>query len=277
MEKMRTAEEMVEYCKREGTASGRTKWKLREHFSLIEEALGEDEYVMCCFAATYHVQSIHQGGESHVEALTNKRLLIAREGLMQVGISAIRYDDINEIKIVKDEVLIDTSKKVPNSCVGYNDAKRIQEEIDAIWPVIMRQKAARERQVSLGGSIADELTKLMNLKERGVLTEQEFQQQKELLLYSEEKGFLFDEKEKEYEEAVDFQPGKVYHVRKRRPIHSKNMDYEEMEERILRNDHFLDKANKRTLKQMISEFGKFTVFWILFVVGMAFVVDIIKG
>ena len=50
-----------------------------------------------------------------------------------------------------------------------------------------------------------------------------------------------------------------------------------MEERILRNDHFLDKANKRTLKQMISEFGKFTVFWILFVVGMAFVVDIIKG
>ncbi len=277
MEKMRTAEEMVEYCKRKGTASGRTRWKLREHFSLIEEALGKDEYVMCCFAATYHVQSIHQGGEAHVEALTNKRLLIAREGFMQVGILAIRYDDINEIKIVKDEVLIDTSKKVPNSCVGYNDARRIQEEIDAIWPIIMRQKAARERQASFGGSIADELIKLTNLREKGVLTEQEFQQQKELLLHPAEEGVLFDEKEREYEEAAEFQPGKVYHVRKRRPIHNKNMDYEEMEESVLRNDHFLDKANKRTLKQMVLAFGKFTVFWILFVAGMAFVIDVIKG
>ncbi|WP_338547658.1 SHOCT domain-containing protein [Emergencia sp. JLR.KK010] len=277
MERMRTAEEMVEYCKRKGTASGRTKWKLREHFSLIEEALGKDEYVMCCFAATYHVQSIHQGGEAHVEALTNKRLLIAREGLMQVGISAIRYDDINEIKIVKDEVLIDTSKKVPNSCVGYNDAKRIQDELNVIWPIIMHQKAARERQKSFGGSIADELTKLSNLRERGLLTEQEFQQQKALLLYPAEEGFLFDEKEQEYEKAARFQPGKVYHVRKRRPIHSKNMDYEEMEERVLRNDYFLDKANKRTLKQMVLDIGGFIVFWILFVAGMVFVVDVIKG
>ena len=50
-----------------------------------------------------------------------------------------------------------------------------------------------------------------------------------------------------------------------------------MEERVLRNDYFLDKANKRTLKQMVLDIGGFIVFWILFVAGMVFVVDVIKG
>lgn len=261
MERMRTAEEMVEYCKRKGTASGKSRWSLKAHFSLIQEALGEDEYVMCCFAANYHVVSLHQGGETHVEALTNKRLLISRAGSMQSGISAIRYDDINEIKIVSDEVLIDTSKEVQNACVGYDDAKRIQQELDIIWPVIVREKEARERQKHFDGSIADELMKLADLKERRILTEKEFQQQKRLLLNSLEQESSFDEEE--YQEADNSAPKKVYRVKRRKPVHEKSMDYEEMEERVLRQDVSFKAEKKKARKEKIYNGIRFCAVWIL--------------
>ena len=55
MRKMRTAEEMVNYCLEKGTSFKWKKKHLELFFSIIEDALNEDEYAVLCFVAKRHV------------------------------------------------------------------------------------------------------------------------------------------------------------------------------------------------------------------------------
>lgn len=68
---------------------------------------------------------------------------------------------------------------------GLRDAHCIADTISAIIDVTDKEVKSSEgikQQNKANGSIADELTKLAELKERGILTEEEFLQQKDALL-----------------------------------------------------------------------------------------------
>ena len=181
MRKMRTAEEMVEYCEEKGTAG---EWGriLKKHFMPIEGILKKNEYVICCFAATQYVTVYGDEPREYVYALTDRRLLIGRKGRGCYKLYSTLYANLNNIEVGTKNVLIDSIKAEESAEVEEEIAINIKRELEIILPIILKQKNAREQANRFTGSIADELIKFKQLRDEGVLTEAEFQKQKDLLL-----------------------------------------------------------------------------------------------
>ena len=70
-----------------------------------------------------------------------------------------------------------------NYCKGKNDAKRITDTLSVIIDAVDRaQKTNKLTDTAKGGSVADEIAKLAELKDKGILTENEFASLKAKLL-----------------------------------------------------------------------------------------------
>jgi len=181
MRKMRTAEEMVNYCKERGTNN--SNWKnLKQHFKIIENILREDEYVVCCFGGYQPVIVYGDEPKKYVYALTNRRLLKARVGFKCRILYSTIYENLNYIESGSYNVVIDSNKAEESVEINEEIATNLKNELQLVLPIIMKQKASYRRATRFTGSVADELIKFKQLRDEGVLTEAEFQKQKDLLL-----------------------------------------------------------------------------------------------
>ena len=84
-------------------------------------------------------------------------------------------------------LLSKTSAGISTNDKKYKEAKAKADHWQAVFEAIIKQADAEEQQIQKSiniesGSISDELKKLSELKELGVLTEDEFMQQKQKLL-----------------------------------------------------------------------------------------------
>ena len=224
MRKMRTAEEMANYCLEKGTAlkykltklgEWSYKW-LEKQFCVIEDALNEDEYVVCCFVAERHITAYVDQDETYVYALTNKRLLNGFLSGAYRRLYMTSYKDLNTIDVGKRNVLIDSIKAEGHADVCNPAAINIKRELQPILEIIQKQKTARERANRFTGSIADELIKFKQLRDEGVLTDAEFQKQKELLLNPGWDEFIVD-----FDSEEDEADKKTYRVKRPLRIHKK--------------------------------------------------------
>ena len=193
MRKMRTAEEMVEYCYEKGILiKKRHSQTWKEHFLIIEEILEENEYAVCCFAALQYVTTSYgDSGNLYAYALTNTRILKSRYGdSSRYNLHVISYKDLNNI--TSKNILIDTIKSDESADISRVGADSIKRELQPIVEIILKQKSARERANRFTGSVADELMKFKQLRDEGVLTDAEFQKQKDLLLNPGWEEFVVD-------------------------------------------------------------------------------------
>ena len=65
---------------------------------------------------------------------------------------------------------------------GLNQARRITDTLTVIIDAVDRATEAQQQNMSNGGSVAEEIAKLAVLKEKGILSEEEFMKQKSKLL-----------------------------------------------------------------------------------------------
>ena len=147
-------------------------------------------------------------------ALTNKRFLSGYEFDTERRVYTTMYKDLNNIDIGKRNVVIDSIKFESHIDVGEEAALNVKRELQPFLKIILKQKKARERANRFTGSVADELIKFKQLRDEGILTETEFQKQKELLLNPGWDEFVVDF-------DVEEDDKKTYHMKRPLRIHKK--------------------------------------------------------
>lgn len=157
-----------------------------EQIRMIKHRLDNDEQVK--FIAR---QSKHRPGGSFTSPdtifVTNKRIVIRDPSLLGVreNIVSVSYDKITSIELERGVF----SSKIIIRAPGFADemeaiSKKVAEQIIRYVKNSMDKIKIESQKQSLevNKSIVDEMLKLANLKERGVVSEEEFSKMKQDLL-----------------------------------------------------------------------------------------------
>jgi len=153
-------------------------WNIKKEFKHLPKILTDDEYLKALASGLMH-------GHTWLIVTTNKRVIFLDRGffygLKQIQIPLSKINSISQKQgIVFGEIHIwDGASRteisnVPKSVVTnfVNNTNLAIEELHQ----------ALKQPESGSGSISDELLKLADLKEKGILTEEEFENQKQKLL-----------------------------------------------------------------------------------------------
>lgn len=185
---MRTAEEMVQYCDEHNTGAGfNKKWRLK-HFKIVEQQLKDDEEVLVAFIGIKNFVDIANHEENWAYAVTNKRIIIGQKGLIGEKVDVISLRDLNDISFRKGLVfgvlIIDTIKEEFNVGLNKNSATSIHELVtNALMDLKeeMHQSSQPVQQVKANDPY-EEVKKLKELLDMGIITEEEFDLKKKNIL-----------------------------------------------------------------------------------------------
>ncbi|MGU8907281.1 PH domain-containing protein [Clostridium perfringens] len=184
-----TAEGMYKYCLDNKFGSGwNEKWGIK-HFKLIEENLLPNEEVKMVFIGLHNYISSTKHDGNFAYAITNKRIIMAqKKQITGENFQTISLDNINDITFKSGVLLgiltVDTIKETFNIGLDKGSAKSINSTLHSVVDNIKNISITPEiKELSTNSfSIADELKKYKELLDLGVLTQDEFEKQKNKLL-----------------------------------------------------------------------------------------------
>lgn len=183
---MKTAQEMYQYCIDNGFGEGQNKKWGTKHFSLIEQALGNDEYAIMCFIGLHNYVSMTKHDSNFAYAITNKRIIMAQQKVIGQNFQTVAIDNLNDITMttgaVFGTIVIDTIKETFNVGVNKIVAKNINNVIHDVLLSLKEDKKASANTNAPTASSADEILKYKNLLDMGAITQDEFDEKKRQLL-----------------------------------------------------------------------------------------------
>lgn len=152
----------------------------------LEEVLEQGEKVFRIAAGTRPTRGVVQRG---LLVLTDRRLMFVREGMVRSAHESIPLDLVTAVAVAKG---IAYSKIKTTGSQSNEILEQVNKHDAEAWVVAARSLlASRSRdalaaslQEPVGTSVADELSRLADLRDRGVLTDPEFATQKARLLGS---------------------------------------------------------------------------------------------
>lgn len=180
---MRTAGEMYQYCLDNGFGQGQNqKWGIK-HFSLIEESLAPDEEPVICFIGLHNYVSTTKHDSNYAYAVTNKRIVMAQKQMFGENLQSVSLDNVNDVTLKNGMMLgvitIDTMKEKFNVALNSASAKALSQ---VIHDALMSLKSTPPSAQSGTGDSADELIKLKQLVDMGVITQEDFDAKKRQIL-----------------------------------------------------------------------------------------------
>lgn len=187
MKEMTTKEEFYEYLKNNKTGMKNLIGTVspKYQFAFLEKQLLKDEYAICCFVLQINEFSITS--KNNVSgALTNKRLIISKNNIVKNEIISISINNINDIyiknKIVQSFLIIDTLKETieltGNREYVENTYKLLHESLNEVKNNLITNDTEPLNTTSK----YDELSKIKELLDNGILTQEEFNTEKEKIL-----------------------------------------------------------------------------------------------
>lgn len=183
---MRTAAEMYHYCLENRFGQGQNQVWGEKHFSLIANSLDTGEEVLMCFIGLHNYVSATKHDSNYAYAVTNKRIIMAQKKLIGESIQTVSLDNINDITFtsgfVFGVVTIDTIKEKFNVAVDKAQAKNISDKLHTLLLDLKKQSSAAPAPVSAAASEYDQLIKLKELLDAGILTQEEFDAKKKQIL-----------------------------------------------------------------------------------------------
>ncbi|GAA0697922.1 hypothetical protein GCM10008904_02360 [Paraclostridium ghonii] len=184
-----TAEGMYKYCLNNKLGSGfNEKWGVK-HFKVIEKNLLSNEEVKMAFIGIHNYISATNHNGHFAYAITNKRMIMGqKKQISGENFQSVSLDYINDITftsgVFSGTLTIDTIKEVFNVNVDKDSARSINSMIhnviDELKNITITSKSKNMHINNV--SIADELKKYKELLDLGVLTQDEFELQKNKLL-----------------------------------------------------------------------------------------------
>ncbi len=151
----------------------------------LEEVLEQGERVFRIAAGTRPTRGVVQRG---LLVLTDRRLMFVREGMVRSAHESIPLDLVTAVAVAKG---IAYSKIKTTGSQSNEILEQVNKHDAEAWVVAARGLLASRSRDALaasvqepGTSVADELSRLADLRDRGVLTDPEFATQKARLLGS---------------------------------------------------------------------------------------------
>lgn len=183
---MKSAQEMYQYCIDNGFGEGvNKKWGIK-HFSIIENALSDDETAIMCFIGIHNYISTTQHDNNYAYAITNKRIILAQQKMIGQNFQTISIDNLNDITMSTGMLLgiivIDTIKEKFNVAVNKKAAQNINKNIHDILLSLKEERNPSFTAPTNSISVADEILKYKNLLDIGAITQEEFDKKKTELL-----------------------------------------------------------------------------------------------
>lgn len=188
-----TAEGMYQYCLDNKLGSGwNRKWGTK-HFKIIEENLLPGEEIKMPFIGLHNSISVSKHDGHFAYALTNKRIMMAQKKAVTGEIfQTVSLNNINDITfqsgLIYGKLTIDTIKETFNIEVDKETAKTIKSSFHVIMNELKNVSVTSDVEMLNTAqnkfSIADELKKYKELLDLGILTQEEFEIQKNKLLNS---------------------------------------------------------------------------------------------
>ena len=185
---MRIAEEMVQFCDDNNTGKGMTaKWRLK-HFKVVEQQLKDDEDVLVCFIGLKNFVDIAHHEDNWAYAITNKRIIMGQKGLIGEKVVVVSLRDLNDVSFKKGVVFgvltIDTIKEVFNVGLDKNSATSIHELVTNALMDLKEEmhRSSQPVQQAKADDPYEEIKKLKELLDMGIITEEEFNLKKKNIL-----------------------------------------------------------------------------------------------
>jgi hypothetical protein len=181
----KTAKALYDYCVKNGYGYGMTRTYGIKHFQLVTDMLMPEEEVVLAFIGLHNYKSITQHNDNFAFVVTNNRILMGQKKIFGQISQVIALENINDITlstaILLGIVEIDTFKERFNVAVGKGVAKKIYS---AMHDVFCKHKNQKQHTsfVQNDLSSADEIMKLKQLLEQGVISQSEFDAKKKQLL-----------------------------------------------------------------------------------------------
>lgn len=182
---MRTAEGLYQYCLDNNFGQGLNReWGVK-HFNIISQNLMKDEDVKVAFIGLHNFISMTKHNGNYAFVITNKRILSAQKKIIGESFQTISLDNINDITlntgIVMGIMTVDTIKEKFNIALNKQVAQNIHSKVHEVLDSIKKPQA-NTQVVNSNVSVADELKKFKDLLDSGILTQEEFDAQKNKLL-----------------------------------------------------------------------------------------------
>ena len=179
---MKNSDDFFEYCVTNGYTVG--KEDLTHKCCLgLETVLLPGEDVWMCFMGIHGYVSAFSYEGFYLYALTNLRFLIVANGFLSYKHIEYPKEKIQAVNFFPGSVfgkLQITISGIGKIVIGMN--KMFGEELHGKLEALLFPKDKEQSVASF--SVADELLKMKSLLDAGVLTQSEFDQQKELILKS---------------------------------------------------------------------------------------------
>lgn len=176
---MRTAEEMYNYCIENNFGQGfNKKWALR-HFKVVEKNLLPDEEALIAFIGLHNYKSMTNHDGNYAYAITNQRVIMGQKKLIGENLKVVLLNMLNDVSASTGTMIgtitFDTVKETFNVMVDKKQTNNIMSKIHDI--IFDKSKESNKT-----GSVVDELKGLKELLDSGVLTQEEFDEQKAKIL-----------------------------------------------------------------------------------------------
>ena len=190
---MPTAENMYDFCVRYGFGHGVSRgWGIK-HFSVIEKNLMSNEKPQMCFIGLHNYISLTKHDNNFAYCVTDKRILMGQKKLIGEVFQSVLFDRINDITMTTGILLgiltIDTMNEKFNVAVDKHTILNINERIHSVLERVKRKDSSNAAPASMTisnqetyVSAADEILKLKNLVDMGIITQEEFDKKKKQLL-----------------------------------------------------------------------------------------------
>jgi hypothetical protein len=170
---MKTAEEMYQFCQDAGFFSGSDRqWGVRL-FSVLEKQLRTDEEVLICFIGLHNRTSATKNDGFYAYALTDQRFILGQKKLIGDDFQDLRLTKVTSLDILEIASLEGTIKIV----LTEEEAPKVLTQLKENIPLATKEKNS-EKQLSK----AEQLLKMKELLDQGILTEAEFAKIKEDIL-----------------------------------------------------------------------------------------------
>lgn len=179
---MKTAEQMYEYTVAHGFGKGVVGWG-KKHFKVLEKSLTPDEEAIICFVAQRDEDDRLTGFQAY--AITNKRLLIAQQGIPGESVKSVNLDNLNDVTyhtgLYDGYLEFDTFKERVSIAFPFHkeDAMRLYTLINEYFSEFKKNQPAATNN---SFSNADELRKFKQLFDDGIITQEEYEEKKRQLL-----------------------------------------------------------------------------------------------
>lgn len=181
-----TAKGLYAYCKNNSYGSGFNEASGVQHFQLLINNLMDGETILFPFIGLHNYSSVSKHDGNFAYAVTNKRIIMGQKKVFGENFQSINWNNVNDITFTSGMAMgvitIDTIKEKFNVALDKISAQRVNRRIHEVFEQVKHPASGTEKSGNEVENPYEQLKKLKELLDMGVITQEDFDAKKKILL-----------------------------------------------------------------------------------------------